>query len=403
MYDFTLTPEQQAFKKMCRDFATKEVAPIVAKADLVPDPKEAWDGVVAPVMKKALQQGLGKIGIPEEYGGGGAGMVETMILAEEFGAVDYGFAMSLWVTTTATRLLLNGTPAQKDKWWGPTIADETGSYIWATVSTEPPGGNEMMCPLPDPKYGIHTTAVRDGKGYRIKGQKLFITNGGEAVVRIVNARTRHDLPNAQGCNWFLFHKDTPGYSVGRYDSKIGGRLSTNTEIFFEDMWVPEEDMIGEEGKGFWVIERIYQENSLTLAATCIGVARTAYNLALEHARNRIIWGKPIIDYQGTSTRLVQMRLKIENCRALCEKLAWALDHPEQADGLDRLTKLAKYYSGQMVHEVTADAAYIFGGYGLMKGVPVEKLFRDGLITRVVEGCVEANEWMTAQYDLKPIV
>jgi alkylation response protein AidB-like acyl-CoA dehydrogenase len=400
MYDYTLTEEQQAFKDSVRKFAEKELMPLVAKADAMEDPKECWD-LIAPVARKSLQAGHGKLCIPEEYGGTGAGLIEFMILCEEIGYVDSGFALSAMVTACAPRLLLNSPVEQKEKWLRPTGEDETGKYIWAFVSTEPYGGNEMICPLPDPKLGIHMTAVRDGKGYRIKGgTKVFITNGGVAEVYMLNCRTRPDRSNVNGCNWLMFTKDTPGYSIGKYEHKIGWRTSTNTTIYIDDMWIPEEDRVGPEGEGFWVIENILLENAVGIAAISLGTMRAAYNLALAHCKERVTWGKPIIEHQAVSSKLVNMRMKIESCRALTEKLAWAAMNPKLAqDGLGKLTKLAKFHSAMMVQEVTNDAAYLFGGYGLMRGHPVEKLLRDGLPNRVVEGSIEANQWTMANYDL----
>lgn len=163
MYDFTLTDEQKILKNTVSSFAEKELKPLVVEADAMLDPKACWDHV-APVAKKALQLGFGSLCIPEEYGGAGGGLVEFMILCEELAYVDPGFALSFMVTACAPRLLLNSPEAQKEKWLRPTGEDTTGKYIWSFVSTEPDGGNEMICPLPEPKYGIHTTAVRDGKG-----------------------------------------------------------------------------------------------------------------------------------------------------------------------------------------------------------------------------------------------
>ncbi|MDD2735387.1 MAG: acyl-CoA dehydrogenase, partial [Desulfuromonadaceae bacterium] len=243
-----------------------------------------------------------------------------------------------------------------------------------------------------------------GKGYRIKGgSKVFITNGGVAEVYMLNCRTRPDKSNIDGCNWLMFTKDTPGYSVGKYNHKVGWRLSTNAEVFIDDMWIPEEDMVGPEGEGYWVIENILLENAVGLAAISLGTARAAYNAALTHSKERIIWGKKTIEFQAVSSKLVDMRVKIEACRALTEKLAWAAMNPTLApNGLGKLAKLAKFNSARMVHEVTCEAAYLFGGYGLMAGVPVEKYLRDGLPNRVVEGCIEANQWTMANYQLDTI-
>lgn len=401
MFDFSLTEEQHAFKDMIRKFAKKEVEPISAEADKIQDPKATWP-VIESMVRKGLQLGLGKVAVPAAYGGIGGGLCDLMIMGEELAAADSGIAAILLVSASLARVIaLAGTEQQKEKWLRPIGEDESGKYILAGAMTEPSGGNEIMCPLPDPALGVRTTATRDGKGYRIKGQKCFITNAGIAEIYMVLARTRKDKPNIEGCNVFLFHKDTKGYQIGKIEDKMGNRLQRNGEIFFDDMWVPEEDMIGQEGLGVLMLDEIFRGNSVAFAGATLGIARAAYNSALNYARERVIWGRPLIQNEVVASKLMQMRMKIEACRALVEKLIWAIENPLKGYGLDKLARIAKVNSSEMVIQVTSEAMYLMGGYGYMKEYPVEKYLRDGLIGRVVEGSNETNE-LFMSFDLQPI-
>jgi acyl-CoA dehydrogenase len=401
MYDYTLTEEQQAFRDTVKKFAKQEIKPIATEADRIQDPKETWS-MVEGIIQKGLQLGFGKVAIPTEYGGIGGGLLELMILGEELAVADSGVAAGLVITASLSRILsLAGTEQQKEKWLRRMGEDETGTCTLAGAMTEPTGGNEIMCPLPDPSLGVRTTAVKDGDGFRIKGQKCFISNAGVAEIYFVLARTRKDKPNLEGCNIFVFHKDTPGYSIGKIEDKMGSRLQRNGEIFFDDMWIPDEDMIGEEGIGLMMLDEIFRGNSVGFAGVSIGLARAAYNAALGYAQERVIWGQPIVRHGAVASKLVRMRMKIESCRALVEKLIWAMEHPSLAQGLDKLSRIAKVYSSEMVVEVTNDAMYILGGYGYMKEYPVEKYVRDGLIGRVAEGANETNEFFTS-FDLGPL-
>jgi alkylation response protein AidB-like acyl-CoA dehydrogenase len=348
MIDFTLTEEQAAFRDVVRKFAQNEVAALASAADRIADPAEAWNAV-AGVVRKGMQLGFGKVAIPEQYGGVGGGLPELFILAEELAVADSGIAMCMINNATLPMLIaLGGTEAQKEKWLRPAGEDETGSYLWAGAASEPTGGNEVVCPLPEPRLGVRTQAVRDGDGYRIKGHKAWTSSAGAAQVYLVLARTRKDAPNVEACNFFVFDRNAPGFTVGKPEDKLGNRTLRNAEIYFENLWVPDEDRLGDEGTGLLALEAVYRGNAVVLAGVCIGIARAAYNTALAYSQERIIWGQPTIRHQTVASRLVSMRTGIEASRALAEKLIWALEHPQSGQGLDKLARIAKVYASDMV-------------------------------------------------------
>lgn len=391
MVDFCLTEEEKALQSVWRRFAKQEIEPISREVDRIEDPQETW-AVVGEVVTKGLKLDFGKILIPEDYGGMGLGFTELAMLAETLAYADIGIAVSLLVCATVPQsIALLGTDEQKEIWLRPTGEDKTGRYIWAQAMTEPTGGNEIFCPLPDPSLGVRTLAIREGDGYRIRGQKCFISNAGVAENYIVLARTNTEKPNMEGCSLFLFHKDMSGFSVGRIEDKLGYRSLQNGELFFDDMWVPKENMLGKEGAGLGTLDSLI----IGAAGAMIGLSRAAYNKALAYSRERIIWGKPIAMHQAVASKLVRMRAKIESCKALTAKVIWAIENPASSGGLENLAPMLKVLCSEMVAEVASDAMYILGGYGYTKDYPVEKYLRDGLLDRVAGGANETLEWLVS--------
>lgn len=397
MFDYTLTQEQRALKDTVRKFADKEIRPIISDADRIQDPKETWS-LVGDVMKKGLQIGFGKLLIPEEYGGAGGGVFELEILSEELALVDHGIAMNFTLCAVLPLLVATvGTDEQIDKWVRPSAEDGTGKYIWALSTTEPSGGSEIFCPFSDPSLGVHVTATPARNGYTIRGQKSWTTNAGVAENYLVLTRTNKDKANAEGCSLFIYHKDTPGISIGKIEDKMGNRTMRNGEIFFDDMWVPKENMIGDEGAGLPVSGEFFRRNAVAgTAGAAIGLARAAYNDAFRYANERIIWGQTIIEMPAVASKLVSMKMKIEACKAMVEKSMWALENPSLSPGLDKMAALAKMYSTMMLPEVTSDAMYILGGYGYSKEFPLERYMRDSMASRVFEGNNDMWEWFISR-------
>jgi acyl-CoA dehydrogenase len=380
MVDFSLTDEQKALKKLAHRFAETEIRPIAAETDRNPNPERSfpWE-----VVKKGIQLGFATILIPEKYGGGGGGLLDLSLLVEELAWGDVGVASAFSVTARMSRVInLAGTEAQREKWLRAMCEDGSKTFLLAGAFTEPSGGTEIMCPLPDPTMGVMTRAVRQGDEYVINGQKCFITNTGVAKLYVVLTRTDKTKPNLEGCTLFLVPADTPGMKIGKIEDKMGMRSGQQGELFFEDMRVPKENMLGQENGAFKVVNETFRGNAIGVASEAIGLARAAYETALQYSNERMVWGKLIRQYESTMDKLVEMRMKIEASRAFIWKMAWAIEHPELSEGLDNLASMVKLFSSQFVRGITIDALQILGGYGYMKDFPVEKYVRDAMVTTI---------------------
>jgi alkylation response protein AidB-like acyl-CoA dehydrogenase len=380
MLDFSLTDEQKALQKLAHKFAETEMRPVAADIDRNPNPDKSfpWE-----VIRKALKLGFGTLLVPEKYGGGGGGLHDLSLMLEELAWGDVGMASAISVTARMSRVInLAGTEAQREKWLRAMCEDESGTFLLAGAFTEPGGGTEIMCPMPDPTMGVRTKAVRDGDQYVINGQKCFITNTGVAKLYVVLTRTDKTKPNLQGCTLFLVPAESPGLKIGKIEDKMGMRSGSQGEIFFEDVRVPRQNMLGEENGAFRVVNETFRGNAVGVSSEALGLARAAYEIALQDANERTSWGKLIRQYESTMDKLVQMRTKIEAARAFIWKMAWSIEHPDQSQGLDNLASMIKLFASQLVREVTVDALQILGGYGYMKDFPVEKYVRDAMVTTI---------------------
>ena len=333
-----------------------------------------------------MKLGFSNILIPEQYGGYGGNLIDYALVVEELGYADAGIADVFLVNISLSRLLAIGcNEAQKETWLTAICDDETGNFIIGGAMTEPTGGSEIFCPLPDKDHGVRTVAEKKGNEYVINGTKCFISNGGVSKIYIVLARTNPDLPNMQGCSIFIVPEGTPGLSFGHSEKKMGHRLSAVREILFNDVHIPEEYRIGEEGDGFRILLECYEGNGVGVGSSAVGLSRAAYDAALQYAQERIIWGRAISTYESVSSKLVDMRMKIEAARALIWKLAWAADNPDKSRGLSKMGAMSKVFPSSFVREVTMSAMEIFGGYGYMKDYPIEKYVRDAMLFPIYDG------------------
>jgi alkylation response protein AidB-like acyl-CoA dehydrogenase len=370
--DFSLTPTQIAIRDTVRKFVKQEVRPVALERDRIPRPEDAypWD-----LVRKAARLGLRTLALPRELGGGGADFLTLLVVCEELAYGDLGVAESFDTTLSWSAVmsaLMN--EEQQKRFIPPFLADET--FMLAQGLTEPHWGSDNILPNEDPKTGISTTARRDGNGWVLNGTKSFISNGNTAKLVFITARTDPTKDVVEGCSLFAVPAGTPGFRAGTVEHKSGQRLNNNAELILEDCRVPHENLIGEVGKGLQLLGRLGFANTLKTAAVALGVARAAYEDAVEYAKTRVQGSRPIIEHQAVGMMLADMLMKIEAARSMTWRAGWGVDHDPNYD--PKLSFMTKVFATEMVVDVTLRATEILGRFGTCVGVPVEKYHRDAL-------------------------
>ncbi|MCZ4556945.1 acyl-CoA dehydrogenase family protein [Rhodococcus maanshanensis] len=362
-----LTTEQREIVKLCRDFAEKEIRPRGREVD------EA--DVVTPVdiFAKAAHVGITDFMIAEEFGGGGMTDVFTQCLVqEELCWGDPGIGNLVCSNGFfSDPLMALGTPEQKEKWLRPLTG--TAPLMTALATTEPGSGSDAA--------SIITTATRVDGGYRINGQKAWISNAGAADQYVVFAKTDRN-ERSKGVTAFMLTKDTPGLTWGEPMKKMGQRAIVCRELFFDDVFVPEENRLGDEGQGFYGLMETFDISRIVLGAAAVGAARAAYEYALDYARTRKQFGKPIIEHQAVAFRLADMATRIEASRLLVHHAARSIDAGVNTTGLAAMAKLT---ASETAMFVTHAAVQTLGGWGYSREYPVEQWMRDVKLEEIEEG------------------
>ncbi len=363
--EYFLTEQQTEIKKLVRTIAEEQILPVRAALD---EREEfPWE-----IIKILADTDLFGVCIPEEYGGLGGGIFDLCLVVEELSRVCSGVAVSYAASALGTLTLLEyGTQEQKRKYL-PDVA--AGRKLAAFGLTEATAGSDAA--------GIRTTATRTEGGYVINGTKQFITNGGDAEIYTVIALTDKSK-GPRGASAFLVDKDTPGFTFGRKEKKLGIRASSTRELVFEDCFVPAENLIGREGMGFILTMRLLDLSRPGLGAQALGLAQGALEAAVEYAKERVQFDHPIIAQQAVQQMLADMAMQVEAARALVYAAARSID-----SGVKDFTQesaMAKVFASDVAMKVTTDAMQIFGGVGYMRDYPIEKMFRDAKITQIYEG------------------
>ncbi|KUF31148.1 acyl-CoA dehydrogenase [Bacillus sp. G3(2015)] len=365
---FKLSEEHEMIRKMVRDFAKNEVAPTAAERD----EEERFD---RELFDQMAELGLTGIPWPEEYGGIGSDYLAYVIAIEELSRVcaSTGVTLSAHTSLAGWPIFKFGTEEQKQKFLRP-MAE--GKKIGAYGLTEPGSGSDAG--------GMKTIAKRDGDHYILNGSKIFITNGGIADIYVVFALTDPESKQ-RGTSAFIVESDTPGFSVGKKESKLGIRSSPTTEIMFEDCRIPVENLLGEEGQGFKVAMQTLDGGRNGIAAQAVGIAQGALDASVEYARERHQFGKPIAAQQGIGFKLADIATDVEAARLLTYQAAWL-----ESEGLPygKESAMSKVFAGDTAMKVTTEAVQVFGGYGYTKDYPVERYMRDAKITQIYEGTQE---------------
>ncbi len=366
---YRLAPEQQSIVETTRRFARTVVAPVAAELDKAPNPEEcfSWD-----IVEKSDAAGIRTATLAPEYGGAGIDSLTTAMVVEELGKVDIGVSVILAQTLKiAQTLQAAATPEQQQRFIPPYASDPRG--LLAIAITEPDTSSDYIIPNRDKSF--RTRAVRTEGGWLISGQKHFISNGNRARLYLLFAQTDPDKSLVEGSTCFLVARDTPGFEIGRVHDKMGERLVNNAELFFEDCFVPDEDVLGEVGAGFQVLVRFFPASNSYAAASVLGVAQAAYERSLDWAHKRFQGGRHLIDHASVAQTLARMRMLIDAARAYIHQAAWAADHRDQ--GWDpTLGALPKVFASEAAWEVVTQTLELHGGYGYMREMGIEKLVRD---------------------------
>ncbi len=378
--NFQLTEEQEMLRKMIRDFAENQVAPTAAERD----EEERFD---RSIFEQMAELGLTGIPWPEKYGGAGADYLSYVLAVEELSRVDasIGVTLSAHVSLASWPIYKFGTEEQKQKYLRP-LAE--GKKLGAYCLTEPGSGSDAA--------GMRTTAVRDGDHYVLNGTKIFITNAGEAEIYIVFALTNPEMKH-KGITAFIVEKGTPGFTMGKKEKKLGIRSSLTLAVNFEDVRVPVENVLGEEGQGFKIAMMTLDGGRNGIAAQALGIAQGAFDHALAYAKERHQFGKPIASLQAIQFKLADMATKIEAARLLTYQAAWLED---QGLPYGKASAMSKVFAGDIAMEVTTEAVQVFGGYGYTREYPVERFMRDAKITQIYEGTNEIQRVVISNYLLK---
>jgi alkylation response protein AidB-like acyl-CoA dehydrogenase len=369
---FRLTDEQRELQRLAHDFAARELRPVAPEWD----EREAYP---PELLANAARAGLTSYAIPAEYGGGGAGSVTSALISEELSWGCAGLASTIQATMFPVRPLVRfGTPAQR-KLYLPQLAREQGTLA-AIAFTEAHAGSDLAA--------IRTEARRDGDGYVLRGEKVYVTNGGIADLTLVFAKLDGAITA------FIVERADEGVTAGRTERKVGLRASHTGSILFDDARIPADRLVGKEGQGFEIALDFFQASRPQVAAGAVGLARAAFEHATEYARERQAFGRPILNRQGVGFKLADMAIQIEAARLLVWRACAAVDAGEDA-GL--LGSYAKAFAADTAMSVTTDAVQVLGGAGIMRDHPVEKWLRDAKVFQIVEGTSEIQRQIVTTY------
>ena len=372
---FGMTEEERSVRDLVRDWAQKEVAPGAAQRD----EEERYD---IGLFHRAGELGLAGLPYPEELGGAGMGTFAWALAAEEIGAADMALAVSLSVHILSQLCIYaNGTDEQKARFLPPMTA---GRELGAFALTEPQAGSDAA--------SLALTAVRDGDDYRLTGTKIWITNAGEASRYVVFGTVDRSKGRA-GITAFVVEADTPGFRIGSKERKMGIRGTTGAELVFEDARVPAANRLGDEGDGLRVALSALGAGRISIAACCVGLGRSALELAARYALQRRQFGRAIADQEMIQAMLAEMAVQVDASRLLTWRAARMRDGGQP---INSASSMAKWFASDAAMRVTTDAVQIYGGAGYSRDNPVERLMRDAKGAQIYEGTNQIHRLIVAQ-------
>ena len=380
---FELTPEQREIQALCREFAANEIRPISLAVDEA-DTEMPWE-----IWHKAADLGITSYMLPEEYGGGGMTDVFTQCLVQEelcFGCSGIGNLLTS-NGFFAEPVLELGTEEQKRRWIEPLCGERPP--LTALATTEPDAGSDAAA--------MTTAATRQGDGYVLRGQKTWISNGGLGEYYVVFATVAPGT-RSRGVTAFLVEKGDAGVSFGAPMRKMGQRAIVNAEMFFEDVLLPEDRRLGDEGQGFYGLMRTFDRSRIVLGSAATGLARAALEYATEYAKTRVQFGKPIAEHQAIAFRLADMAVRVDAARLLVWRAARAIDAGEQ---VAKEAAMAKLFASETAMWCAWAAVQTLGGWGYSREYPVEKWMRDAKLEEIEEGTSEIQRLIISRRLLVP--
>ncbi|PAU84627.1 acyl-CoA dehydrogenase [Halorubrum salipaludis] len=376
--EFQLTDEQKQLREEVRKFADEEIRPVATEYDVAEEyPHE--------VMEKAADMGLLAPHVPVEYGGVGYSSLENAILTEELFAADPGIGLCVSSAGFGAEALMEfGTDEQKERVLPEVTA---GDAVMGSAISEPQAGSDVT--------SVATRAEKDGDEWVINGSKMWITNGTVADYFVVVCETDPEIDDRySGYSQILVEGDRDGLTRDKITGKLGIRASDTAELRFDDVRVPEENLIGQRGMGFLQLMQFFDETRTAVAAQGVGIARGAAERALEYAEEREQFDRPISDFQAIKHKLAEMHTNTEAARWLTYRSAWAVDN--EAGDLTALASMAKEFASRVAVDVADEAVQVHGGAGFVNDHDVERLYRDAKITQIYEGTTEIQKNIIAR-------
>jgi alkylation response protein AidB-like acyl-CoA dehydrogenase len=375
--DFSFTDEQQQLRRSVREFAESEIAPHVME----------WDEASrfpAELIPKLAEMGLLGVIFPEQYGGAGLGYIDYVAVIEELSRVDgsVGLIVAAHNSLCTNHIYKFGSEEQRKKYVVP-LAQGKKLGCWSL--TEPEAGSDAG--------GTRTVAARKAGGWVLNGAKTFTTNGHYADVCVAMAVT-DKAKRSKGISAFIVEKGTPGFQPGKKENKLGMRASDTSEVVFSDCFVPDANLLGQEGQGFINTLQVLDGGRISIAALALGMAQGAYEAAVKYAQQRKQFGKAITEFQAIQFKLADMVTEIDAARWLVYKAAWLAD--QKGPRFTKESSMAKLYASEVGVRVANEAVQIFGGYGFIKDYPVEKFYRDSKLCTIGEGTSEIQRMVIAR-------
>ncbi len=374
--DFLMSEEQEMLKESIRNFAQKEIHPLIKDSD----EKGEWPNILT---KKLGEMGLLGIVIPTEYSGAGYSNVDYVIILEEISKVDpsVGLVVAAHNSLCSNHFNLFASEEQKRKYLTRLAAGET---LGAWGLTESGAGSDAAA--------LRTKALKKDDHWILNGSKLFITNGSHAEIHVVIAVTDPEKKR-KGISAFILEKGMEGFYVGKKEDKLGIRAADTAELIFEDVKVPAENLIGEEGKGYQQAMAILDGGRVSIAGFSLGIAAGALESALRYAKERVQFDQPIANFQAIQWMLADGFTELEAARLLTYRAAFLED---QGKKIPKESAMAKLYASELAVRASSMAVQVHGGYGFTKDYPVEKFYRDSKLATIGEGTSEIQRWIIAQ-------